>query len=347
MNRPPLKMRRPAVLSLCFALCLLPTGLDGKKKPKAVSAPALPQMTPDQQILHALNRLTFGARPGDIEAMKQQGLDHWIDAQLQPETIPENPLLEAKLAPLETLRMSPAEMLQKYPARPMSKAVTGGQLPAPGSQIRNPAPRTPARELTEGKLLRAVYSNRQLDEVLTDFWYNHFNVDLDKGADRALVTSYERDAIRPHVLGKFKDLLLATAQSPAMLFYLDNWQSVGPDARVNPNQKGRLGLNENYGRELMELHTLGVDGGYTQQDVTEVARCFTGWTIKQPRRGGDFQFHARDHDQGEKRVLGVTIPAGGGMDDGLKVLDILARHPSTARFIARNLAIRFVSDNPP
>ncbi|MES1261495.1 MAG: DUF1800 domain-containing protein, partial [Acidobacteriota bacterium] len=137
------------------------------------------------------------------------------------------------------------------------------------------------------------------------------------------------------------------AQSPAMLFYLDNWQSVGPDARVNPNQKGRLGLNENYGRELMELHTLGVDGGYTQQDVTEAARCFTGWSIKQPRRGGDFQFHARDHDQGEKHVLGVTIPAGGGMDDGLKVLDILARHPSTARFIARNLAIRFVSDNPP
>ncbi len=130
------------------------------------------------------------------------------------------------------------------------------------------------RDLTEGKLLRAIYSNRQLDEVLTDFWFNHFNIYLDKGADRYMITSYERDVIRPHVLGKFKDLLLATAESPAMLFYLDNWESVSDNAPTRifapANQKKR-GLNENYGRELMELHTLGVDGGYTQQDVTEVA----------------------------------------------------------------------------
>ena len=145
------------------------------------------------------------------------------------------------------------------------------------------------QDLVEGKLLRAVYSTRQLEEVLTDFWFNHFNVDIDKGADRFMVTSYERDVIRPHVLGKFKDLLLATAQSPAMLFYLDNWQSVGPDAHPRPDRKRRVGLNENYGRELMELHTLGVDGGYTQHDVTEVARCFTGWTIREPRRGGGFR----------------------------------------------------------
>jgi uncharacterized protein (DUF1800 family) len=207
------------------------------------------------------------------------------------------------------------------------------------------------RDLTEGKLLRAIYSNRQLEEVLTDFWYNHFNVYLDKGADRSMVTSYERDVIRPHVLAKFKDLLEATAESPAMLFYLDNWQSAGPDSRIpNRDRKGaarREGLNENYGRELMELHTLGVDGGYTQKDVTEVARCFTGWTIRQPRQGGGFWFNDRLHDKGEKHVLGVTIRAGGGMGDGLKVLDILAQHPATAHFISKSLAIRFVSDNPP
>jgi uncharacterized protein (DUF1800 family) len=201
------------------------------------------------------------------------------------------------------------------------------------------------QDLTEGKLLRAVYSDRQLEEVLTDFWFNRFNVFLDKGADRYMVTVYERDVIRPHVLGHFEDLLLATAQSPAMLFYLDNWQSVGPDAR--PSSRRSNGLNENYGRELMELHTLGVDGGYTQQDVTEVARCFTGWTIREPRRGGGFEFNERQHDKGEKHVLGVTIPAGGGMGDGLKVIDILAHSPATAHFISKSLAMRFVSDDPP
>jgi uncharacterized protein (DUF1800 family) len=208
-----------------------------------------------------------------------------------------------------------------------------------------------ARDLMEGKVLRAVYSNRQLEEVLTDFWYNHFNVYLDKGADRYLVTAYEREAIRPHVLGKFKDLLTATAKSPAMMFYLDNWQSVGPNAPIagrGMQKKGAArGLNENYGRELLELHTLGVDGGYTQKDVTETARCFTGWTIQNPQRGGTFLFNPRMHDNSEKTVLGVTIPAGGGMADGEKILDIVAHHPSTARFISRKLAMRFVADEPP
>jgi uncharacterized protein (DUF1800 family) len=164
-----------------------------------------------------------------------------------------------------------------------------------------------------------------------------------------MVTAYERDVIQPHVLGRFKDLLLATAESPAMLFYLDNWQSAGPDMRPNirPAARRRQGLNENYGRELLELHTLGVDGGYTQQDVTEVARCFTGWTVREPREGGQFEFVERLHDQGEKHVLGVTIPAGGGMDDGLKVIDILAHSPATAHFISKSLAMRFVSDDPP
>jgi len=206
---------------------------------------------------------------------------------------------------------------------------------------------------------------RQLEEVMTDFWFNHFNVFANKGATQQYVTEYERDTIRPRVLGKFRDLLGATAKSPAMLFYLDNWQSVDPQGGVDPQgrvaprrraqmmmrmqdqQRPRRGLNENYGRELMELHTLGVDGGYTQQDVVNVARAFTGWTIDQPRRGGSFRFEPRLHDGKEKRVLGQAIKGGGGQSDGERVLDILARHPSTARFIATKLARRFVADVPP
>ena len=208
-----------------------------------------------------------------------------------------------------------------------------------------------AGEITEAKIYRAVLSERQLNEVLADFWFNHFNVYIDKGADKWLTTAYERDAIRPYVLGNFKDMLKATAQSPAMLFYLDNWQSVSETPmpgtkRAAPKGKAR-GLNENYARELMELHTLGVGGGYAQKDVEEVARCFTGWSIEDPNRGGKFKFNERVHDKGEKLVLGVTIPAGGGMDDGLKVIDILAAHPSTAKFLSRKLAQRFVADEPP
>ena len=223
-------------------------------------------------------------------------------------------------------------------------------------------------ELVEGKLLRAVYSNRQLQEVMTDFWFNHFNVFLGKGADHYLLTSYERDVIRPHALGKFEDLLVATAQSPAMLFYLDNWLSVGPNSdvangipprannnwrrrvrnngRTNQSKGKRNGLNENYGRELMELHTLGVSGGYTQQDVTEVARVFTGWTLKQPRQGGGFTFEERTHEPGEKMVLGHRIKPR-GEKEGMEVLRILAHHPSTAKFVCTKLAMRFVSDDPP
>jgi uncharacterized protein (DUF1800 family) len=207
-------------------------------------------------------------------------------------------------------------------------------------------------ELIEHKLFRALYSNRQLEEVLVDFWMNHFNVFNGKGPDRVLLTSFERDAIRPHVFGHFKDMLLATARHPAMLFYLDNWMSAAePDGALPPGQTARplnrRGLNENYARELMELHTLGIDGGYTQQDVIEVARAFTGWTIDNPRLGGGFRFQPRLHDAGEKLVLGHRITAGGGISDGEQVLDILAEHPSTARFIAFGLVRRFVSDRPP
>jgi uncharacterized protein (DUF1800 family) len=249
-------------------------------------------------------------------------------------------------------------------------------------------------ELQASRILRAVYSERQLNEVMVDFWSNHFNVFANKGADRWLLTSYDRDTIRPNAMGKFSELLVATAKSPAMLFYLDNFQSVSPQAanarragrrnpglagllrrgrrieqnpveRPQPNapQRMRRGINENYARELMELHTLGVDGGYTQKDVQEVARCFTGWTIFAPRGGGaaaaallgnaasesagTFFFNARMHDDGEKVVLGQKIPAGGGIKDGLRVIETLARHPSTAKFIAYKLVRHFVADTPP
>jgi uncharacterized protein (DUF1800 family) len=260
----------------------------------SIALPAAAQMTGDQKVIHALNRLAFGPRPGDVEAVKQMGLNPWIEAQLH------------------------------------SSATGAAADPSPGPTVY--------QDLSQGKLLRAIQSDRQLEEVLTDFWYNHFNVFFDKGADRFLVAAYERDVIRPHVLGRFKDLLLATAESPAMLFYLDNWQSAAT---------GRRGLNENYGRELLELHTLGVDGGYTQQDVTEVARCFTGWTIRDPRGSAEFEFNARMHDDGEKHVLGVTMPAGGGRNDGLRVIDILAHSRATAHSISKSLAMRFVSDDPP
>lgn len=210
-----------------------------------------------------------------------------------------------------------------------------------------------ATDLMEGKLLRAIYSTHQLQELLVDFWFNHFNIFINKGQDRFLAPAYEREAIRPHIFGKFYDLLLETAKSPAMLFYLDNWQSVGADSvvasRPGPlaTKQERHGLNENYGRELMELHTLGVDGGYTQQDVINVARCFTGWTIAGPRKGSGFEYNDKMHDKGEKIVLGHVIPAGGGMNDGLEVLDILAHSPATAHHISLELAKRFVADDPP
>jgi uncharacterized protein (DUF1800 family) len=209
-------------------------------------------------------------------------------------------------------------------------------------------------ELIENKLQRAVYSPRQLEEVLVDFWLNHFNVYRDKNTVGMLLTSYERDAIRPHVLGRFRDLLLATARHPAMLSYLDNFQSrSAPEnaptplgALINPGGPNQ-GLNENYGRELLELHTLGVNGGYTQADVINVARAFTGWTIFDPQRYGEFQFNPQMHDRAEKVILGQTFPRGGGEDEGVKIIDMLAAHPSTARFISRKLAQRFVADDPP
>jgi uncharacterized protein (DUF1800 family) len=401
-----------------------------------------------QTLRQALDRLTFGPRPGDLDRIHSIGLNKWLDAQLHPEQHPESALLEQRLAPFDTLRLSIHQTYVHYPSPQLIAKVARGTGPLPEDpelraivarladrylQKKNLPAGTPpdqtddadldlkvklpdilapqqiealengkpdekraaletiprekwddfawalprrerqqlfafapvelrrqlmlavnpqgvvTSDLCEAKILRAIYSEHQLQELLVDFWFNHFNVYMDKGADRYIVTSYERDAIRPHVFGKFYDLLLATAKSPAMLFYLDNWQSVAPDATPPRASKNRVkrGLNENYGRELLELHTLGVDGGYSQKDVMAVARCFTGWTIASPRQGGDFEYNDKVHDHGQKTVLGHVIPAGGGMGDGLQVLAILAQQPATARFISLRLAQRFVADNPP
>src|SRR5688572_18598472 len=349
-----------------------------------------PRLTEEQRIVHVLNRLGFGPRPGDVERIKSIGLENYINQQLAPERIADT-LAESKTQDLSALKMSTAELYEKYPqpGQLIRRMQDRGMLPkelsdAKGDQ-KNPQENPEYRKLIQefykengleqpqriiaqlqaSRILRAVYSERQLQEVMVDFWTNHFNIFFGKGADRWLLPAYDRDTIRPHAMSKFSTLLQATAQSPAMLFYLDNFQSVNPNMPQRPRapQQQRRGINENYARELMELHTLGVDGGYTQKDVQEVARCFTGWTIFQPRGGaaavnamlgeagrrnaGTFFFNARAHDDGEKIVLGQKIPAGGGIKDGLTVLEILARHPSTAKFIATKLVRHFVADDPP
>lgn len=570
---------RRLVASSCLLLAISAVLLvAGDKKPKSNVKPDAPpmglvQMDQDRRIVHALNRFTFGIKPGDMDQVRAMGLDKWFDQQLHPEKINDD-ALEARLAPFRTLRMSTREMVENFPSPQIVKAVENGRMSMPSdpakraiyesriAQLRqqqankqdannngnannasngnngnnannnnadnapkdtdfdmkdtkadsaNPAdanltpqqrqqrqkdredamyadlgvdrnqpkpqnPQNPQNtqttqttpaaassdpsmspdpapnrnpqaqrrreaalyadvesdrllqmppeqryktilsmrpmerldlarlyrgpkamqlvdgmkpeqqetimaivnpqvvigEIAEAKLLRAIYSDRQLEEVMTDFWYNHFNVFIGKGQDRYMITAYERDVIRPHVLGKFKDLLVATAKSPAMMFYLDNWQSVGPDSELarygpggrrpayrrgpfgmiyqqppRPQAKNRpSGLNENYAREIMELHTLGVDGGYTQRDVTELAKVFTGWGIDQPQRGGSFRYNDRAHEPGNKYVLGHKI-GDHGESEGMEMLDVLAHHPSTAKFVSKKLAMRFVSDNPP
>jgi uncharacterized protein (DUF1800 family) len=263
------------------------------------TAAAIPQ--DEAAIVHALNRLTFGPRPGDIDRVRSRGLSRWIDEQLTP-------------------------------------AGRGGAPQTAPALARRPEPgevRRVIADIADAKLQRALHTERQLEEVLVDFWFNHFNVFARKGPTALFVRDHEDLVIRPHVFGRFRDLLGATAKSPAMLIYLDNWQS-----------NDRRGLNENYARELLELHTLGVDGGYTQDDIVNVARAFTGWTVARQGTPG-FRFAAGAHNGEAKRVLGVLIRPGGGIDDGERVLDIVARHPATARHIAFKLAQRFVSDTPP
>jgi len=433
----------------------------------------------DKQIVHVLNRLTFGPRPGDLQQVRQMGVDKWIDQQLHPERITENSALDAKLNRLQSMNLPMWQIMEKYSPqqfmviRPPSSIAMNALSPQIQARLRNgsvderlntlaaldsntrrlvlagAAPQmleglpdtiqkeamnerqaeqadlqkerqkkmpplnelltpdqmrmarqgtrdeklalidsfeSPKRqqilralgptpfadipelrrevmlitqpqqlanaELIENKLYRAIYSNRQLEEVLVDFWINHFNIYNGKGQDRLYLTSFERDAIRPYVLGHFEDMLLATARHPAMLFYLDNWQSQVlredlPGQLPPPAGVQRPGLNENYGRELLELHTLGVDGGYTQDDVIAVARAFSGWSIYDIARYAEFQFNPASHDRKEKLILGHALPAGRGEQDGMDVIDILAHHPSTAKFISKKLAQRFVADDPP
>ena len=332
------------LVTVLLALCVLASGASAH-----AAAPTPP--ADDAAIVHALSRLAFGARPGDIERVKAIGLAAWIERQLEPRRLDDR-AVERTLATLPSLPMSIAELHKEYPRPPARDKSADPQMTPRALYERPPPEKRPIRivaEMQAARLVRAIESERQLEEVMVDFWFNHFNVHAAKGEVKWYLTSYERDVIRPHALGRFGDLLRGTATHPAMLFYLDNWLSTRPDftLRFGPNRGKRAGLNENYARELMELHTLGVDGGYTQKDVTEVARAFTGWTIKRPRQDGEFMFNERLHDTGQKAVLGHVIKAGRGERDGEQVLDILARHPSTASFIATKLARRFVSDTPP
>src|SRR6186713_1980151 len=280
-----------------------------------------------QDVNHLLNRMAFGPRPGDVQRVQDLGIDKYLEQQLHPDRIDDSST-ENPLSHLNSIRLTTAQLLETY--RPPRQARQLQMRP----MFQN-APQQILLDLQAQKVIRAVHSRQQLQEVMADFWFNHFNVFWGKNADRWLTTNYEMEAIRPHVLGKFKDLLAATAKNPAMLFYLDNHLS-----------SSIKGINENYARELMELHTLGVDGGYTQQDVTQLARILTGWTIDQPRNGGRFVFRPMMHDTGTKVFLGETFGASGQME-GERALDLLARHPSTARFISFKLAQRFISDNPP
>jgi uncharacterized protein (DUF1800 family) len=443
-----------ALLALLLTFCciftlvldvpsLVAASAKGKKGPDpALKGLPVTELSADEAILHALNRLAYGPRPGDVERIRQMGLANWINQQLNPKSIDDS-AMEARLNVYPTLKMSTAELLAEYPnpkqvakqaeqtkqpltqeqlaqqqadtaigamardmdasggsgneasqnSRTVTAATVASDSPSPmklnpatrGAGRRDPlgtdpnaVPRAisddskrPARvveELAMAKMTRAIYSDRQLQQVMDDFWLNHFNVFAGKGEVKWYLTSYERDVIQPNTLGKFKDLLTATAKSPAMLFYLDNFLSADPNAaqrlameramrRRGPygypprpqqahNKKPQRGLNENYGRELMELHTLGVDGGYTQKDVTEVARCFTGWTIEKPREVAEFKFDEGLHDADPKVVLGKKIHAG-GMKDGEEVIDLLVKNPHTAKFISTKLARRFVSDTPP
>ena len=318
----------------------------------ALALPASP-LTQDQRILHALNRLGYGPRPGDVERVRRMGLAAYIERQLDPNRIAD-PAVEQALAAYPVLDQSTAALVREYPqpTQQVRQKLAQGEMSRQDVVAMYPPERRPlviTTQMQAARVTRAVLSERQLEEVMVDFWFNHFNVYAPKGAVRWMVPAYEREAIRPYALGRFRDLVRATARHPAMLFYLDNWLSTRADLVLprGPNAGRAMGLNENYARELMELHTLGVDGGYTQQDVIEVARCFTGWTIDRPQQGGGFVFRSLAHDRGAKRVLGQVIPAGGGVEDGERVIDILVRQPATARFIATKLARRFVSDDPP
>ena len=347
--------------------------------PSPASEPAL-SAAAREEALHVLNRLGFGPRPGDVERVAAMGISRYVEQQLHPERIADG-AVEAKLERLPTIWMSNAELFDRF-ERPLRDAVRkAGGKDADAEKVRaslppESRPRRVIEELASARIIRATESNRQLDELMADFWLNHFNVFGGKGLDRVYLTSFERDVVRPRMWGRFEDLLMATAKSPAMLFYLDNARSTADEEHRPRTAYGRRallagrapgmdpemarlakdnaprGLNENYARELMELHTLGVDGGYTQRDVTELARVLTGWSItagREARRGGEgeFVFRPAVHDIGGKTVLGVRLPPGGGLSEGETMIRILANHPATARHIATQLCERLVADDPP
>ncbi len=324
-----------AALLLTVAACTSPPWHAGPTLPREQ------RLTESERISHVLSRLTFGARPGDAQRVAAIGIDRWIDQQLHPESIPDSGVTIA-LAPLESWN-GPTKNITAVPDAPRRIALTPMSVlvkdTAALAQLHMIAVRLAALQLDDdfvaGKIINAQMSERQLFEVVADFWENHFSVYRGKMPSREALVVLDRDAFRPHALGKFRDLLGAVAHSPAMLYYLDNYLSTSG------------ALNENYGRELLELHTLGVDGGYTQHDVVEVARAFTGWTIARARDPSLFAFYQERHDTGTKTILGHVLPAGRGIEDGEEVLDILARHPSTAHHIAFKLVRRFVSDDPP
>ena len=370
----------------------------GAKSPaRTVARSDVRELPADQQIIQALNRLTFGPRPGDVQKVRAIGLDSWIDQQLRPDKINDSGI-EKFLAGYPAINQDQNDLLRQYSEQQRARrqvrqeradttrAMNGADSMAMRQQLQQQfnLTRQVVTQLQSSRVARAVASERQLQEVMTDFWENHFNIYAQKGGPEPYyLTDFDQNVIRPRALGKFRDLLEAVAQSPAMLFYLDNARSMADSTRptlnaqgglgairVRPMRRGglggimggmrgaeqmqrqqqqqrqRQGLNENYGRELLELHTLGVDGGYTQQDVINVARAFTGWTIKPPPQGGGFIFRPQVHDAGEKIVLGHKLAAGRGMEDAEDVLDILAKSPATARFISFKLARRFVSDSP-
>jgi uncharacterized protein (DUF1800 family) len=346
----------------------------GGPTPLVIVPPTEPrEQTADQQVRHALDRLGFGPRPGDVARVREMGVDRWIALQLAPDRIPDatsDALIasafetyHADTRELVSLAQAGQQAIRQRARQAAQQGDTSSKRDLRADVLReDPQLRTQLQrarrvvgDVQAVKLARAVVSDRQLQEVMTDFWQNHFSVYSAKGLTRTFIPAYDRDVIRPRALGHFRDLLGAVAKSPAMLFYLDQFQSTvdsmhtplrGVRApRMRTALRGR-GLNENYARELLELHTLGVDGGYTQRDVIEVARALTGWTMN-PRQGSGFVFRPEIHDADAKLVLGHRLAAGRGIEDGEEVLDIVARHPATARFIARKLAIRFVSDDPP
>jgi len=452
-------MRRDAALLISLLATALVCSAQTKHPRKATPSPEphhaaapLPPLNSQERAAQMINRFTFGARPGDVEAVLKMGPDAWFEQQLNPDSIPD-PILDQRLAAYPSLYLPPPQLLLEFPSNQIIRQIADGRRQMPsdpmlrgayevllakynkrqmeqkaqqgtspemtdeqkGAERRRQQPaaqvlagqilafprpermqaimklpveqrmtltefvpdpqrglllndfsprekelfylmaggpdgvRVIDNELQQAKVLRAILSERQLLEVMTDFWYNHFNVDIRKDATQWYAPTYERDAIRAHALGKFADLLLATAQHPAMLFYLDNWSSIGPDsvAAGRPNQKKKdRGLNENYGREVMELHTVGVNSGYSQADVTNLAKILTGWTIDQPQQGGGFVFDLRKHEPGSKQWFGQKIQENGYVE-GQRALEWLAAQPQTAHFISYELAQRFVADDPP